>query len=132
MSVTKYCFPDDLENAKYCVFPSELEGDELVFFHGTLAKNLHSILEDGFRIPATNDDTGLASVSFAKNSNTALNHVCTKRKSEPGTYCILAVRYECLKHDHLKVNNSDIHDYSLDPPPSVIGYCMVPSTYQHF
>lgn len=131
MTVMEYVLPDNLEETGYCVFSADLEDDALVLFHGTPAENLESILENGFRIPSQDGGTGLSSVSFAKRSSMALGHACTKRESEPGDYVIIAVRYESLERKGLKVNVSDIHDYTLDPAPEVIGFCRVPTTYRH-
>jgi hypothetical protein len=124
-------YPEDPSATGYCVFPAELEDDELVLFHATSANNVESIIEHGFRIPDKSGIHGLPSVSFAKKSVGALTHAMNMRAKQPGEYCILAVRYETLDRDGLKVNYSDIHDYTLDPAPEIIGCCKVPASYQH-
>jgi hypothetical protein len=130
-SVVKYPFPDDPAATDYCVFPPALEDDELVLFHATPAKNLESILKDGFSIPDPASVVGLRSVSFAKRSATSLTHAMGMRDRAPGAYSILAVRYKTLKRDGLVINLIDIHDYTLDPAPEIIGYCEVPTSYVH-
>lgn len=131
MTIREYDFPDDPAASAYCVFPAALEDDELVLFHATPAENRDAIFKDGFRIPDPNGVAGLPSVSFGKRSIAALTHAMTMRTTRPGAYCIIAVRYASLERQGLKVNHSDIHDYTLDPPPEIIGYCTVPVSYVH-
>lgn len=131
MAIIEYDFPDDPAATGYCVFPDELEDAELVLFHATAAENRQSIIDAGFRIPDPTGVAGLPSVSFAKRSIAALTHAMTMRNSRPGPYCILAVRYESLDRQGLKINISDVHDYTLDPAPAIIGFCIVPESYAH-
>lgn len=67
-------------------------------------------------------------MSFAKRSDTSLGHAMTKRRTRPGDFCVFAER---LDRTGIVVNMSDIHDYTLDPPPEIIGYCIIPATYEH-
>lgn len=131
MKLKEYCFPENPKKTGYCVFPEELENDELVLFHGTLASNLTSVLKYGFKIPSKCKSGGLSSVSFAMQSSMALGHICQKFAESSEDLCILVVRYEGLDRKGLCINVSDVHDFTLDPPPEVIGYCKVPTTYQH-
>jgi hypothetical protein len=131
MKITEFAFPTDPAASGYCVFPAELEDDELVLFHATLARNFAVIAEQQFKIPDPTGRCGLASVSFAKRSVGALNHAINERRNEPGDYCIFAVRYDTLNRPGLQVNLSDVHDFTLDPAPRIIGYCMVPASYVH-
>ncbi len=134
MSITKYEMPEDLAATAYCLFPQDLEDHPLVLFHATPMKNFDAIDADGFKIPnpgAVVPGAGLPSVSFAKRSSASLTHAVTKRHTCPGDYCVFAVRYENLDRHGIKVNTSDIHDYTLEPPPEIIGYCIIPSTYVH-
>jgi hypothetical protein len=103
----------------------------LVLFHATPASNLAGILKSGFRIPDRTGRSGLPSVSFAKRSVAALTHAMTMRAKAPGAYCILVVRYDTLNRTGLQINVSDIHDYTLDPAPEIVGYCNVPASYVH-
>jgi hypothetical protein len=130
MAIVEYPFPDAPADTSYCVFPTVLENNELVVFHATPAKHLEAIIKDGFRIPGRTG-VGLQSVSFAKRSVTALTHAMIMRGDQPVSYCILAVLYNTLDRNGLVVNVSDVHDYTLDPAPQIIGYCMVPASYVH-
>jgi len=124
----EYYFPDDPSATSYRVFPPELEDDDHVFFHGTADAHRASILTTGFRIPSP----PLAqSVSFAKTSSLPLRYASDLRSVTSPAGCIFAVRYEDLTRKGLKVEVSMIHDYTLDPPPLIIGYCIVPASYRH-
>jgi DTW domain-containing protein YfiP len=131
MAISVYPFPDNPATTDYCVFPSELEEEEMVLFHATAEENCQAIMADGFKIPDPTGLNGLQTVSFAKRSNLALTHAMMRRASQPGAYCILAVRYETLSRKGLAVNSADIHDSTLDPAPEIIGYCIVPESYRH-
>jgi len=131
MGIIEYPFPDDPAATGYCVFPAELENDGLVFFHATREENREAIMKEGFKIPDPTGVSGLPSVSFARQSMAALTHAMNKRGNSPVAYCILAVRYKTLDRKGIKENPSDIHDYTLDPAPEIIGYCIVPATYRH-
>lgn len=113
------------------MFEDDLEDDPLVFFHGTALSNLEGIAAEGFRIPDKSANTGLASVSFAKKSGAALAHVLRRREDQPGVYCIIAVRYQTIERAGIKENVSDIHDYTLEPPPELVGYCKVPDEVKY-
>ena len=124
----EYPFPADPEATGYRVFPPELEDDERVFFPGTADVYRESILIAGFRIPVP----PLAqSVSFAKASSLPLRYASEARSKASPTGCIFAVRYEDLTRKGLKVEVSMLHDYTLDPPPLVVGYCIVPADYRY-
>lgn len=127
----EYPFPNDPCSTGYCVFPARLEDDELVFFHATPAENFEAIVQQGFRIPDPAAKIGLASVSFAKRSREALTHAVIKRGAQQRSFVIFAVRYNTLNRPGLKLNEIDIHDYTLVPPPELIGYCRIPETYVH-
>jgi hypothetical protein len=131
MEIVEYPFPDKPADTGYCVFPAALEDDELILFHATPSENFQAIVSRGFRIPDPTGDGALRSVSFGKRSVMALTHAMTLRTRQPGEYCIFAVRYDTLDRDTLVKNLSDIHDYTLDPAPRIIGYCRVPASYMH-
>jgi|GEM_PF-1308461 len=126
-SVKKYPFRDPRGEAPYNQFPAELEEDGLVFFHGTAAVNLKSILADGFRPP----DNGLKSVSSAATSDLALNYACDWRSAASPDGCILAVKFEQLDRPGIHREPFGLHVYKFDPQPTVIGYCIVPAGYRH-
>lgn len=128
---TEYPLPDNLPERHYRVFPSDLEDDPLVLFHGTARKNLDPILAEGFRLPDPKSGNPLISISFAKCSRESLALVMDRRWDEPEEYCIIAVRYLTLKRDGITENRLDIHDYVLDPQPEILGYCIIPASYVH-
>ncbi len=129
--MTEYPFPTDLEDRSYCVFPDELEQDDLVLFHGTPLENLASIRGNGFRLPRPDDNNPLTGVSFARKSSLAFSHAMNKRKSHLGDYCIIAVRYMSMDFPHIVNDGAGIvHDYKLDPLPQCVGFCIVPESYQ--
>lgn len=117
-------FPAAGEERDYRQFPDELENDKHVLFHGTAARNLRSIVEDGFR---PGDE--LDSVSFANNSSLALGYACKSRVTATDCGCIVAVRFEHLNAPGLKTEQFGIHAYRLNPQPAVIGYCLIPANY---
>ena len=127
----EYPFPTDPASEGYCVFPTELEDDPNILFHATSSRNFDAISNEGFKIPGESVAHGLKSVSFAKRSVGALTHAAMIRTDEPGDYVIFAVKYDSLDHRHIVINHSDIHDYQLTPSPKIIGFCVVPKTYQH-
>ena len=43
--------------------------------------------------------------------------------------CILAVRYDSLEREGIVLDLDMIHDYTLNPQPEIIGYCIVPESY---
>jgi hypothetical protein len=129
MSIHEYPFPSkiELENRNYRVFPTELEDDSLVLFHGTLARNFDSIQSNGFKSASALGIGTLESVSFAYKSDVALTHIANLN----GARIIIAVRYETLDNPKIRKNNVDIHDYALAPPPALIGVCRMPLEYKH-
>lgn len=130
MSIIKYEFPEDLsEKQGYCVFPDMLENDALVVFHATPCKNQHAILCDGFRADPEKV-SGLCSVSFVWKSSAALSHAMSKRATQPGDWCIFAVRCDSTSRLGLKAEGAVLYDYTLNPAPTIIGYCIVPRTYR--
>jgi hypothetical protein len=125
--VIEYHFPNKaaLEQANYCLFPDQLEDDDLVLFHGTLAESIAAILSEGFKSAAKLGTGCLTSVTFAYKSREALTHM----QNLGGDRVIVAARYGTLDRSSISKNTTDIHDYTLDPAPTVIGYCRVPSDY---
>lgn len=127
----EYPFPDDPSLTRYCLFPAALEDDDQVFFHATPAINFGAICQGGFKLPTHSGPHSVVSVSFAKSSQMCLTHAINKRKTHPGDYYVFAVRYQDLGRGGLKINLSDMHDYTLDPQPDRIGFCMIPASYDH-
>lgn len=131
MTAKAYLFPQNLADTNYLLFPPELENDEFVLFHATPFRNLASILEDGFKIPGPESESRLRSVSFAKKSVTALTFAMNPQTREVGDYVVIAVRYLSLSRTGIVNNYSDIYDYTLEPPPQIIGFCIIPESYAH-
>jgi len=131
MSIVQYQFPSRPGATEYCLFPRELEKDGLILFHATSAKNAPDIIKDGFKIPDPSGENGLASVSFAKRSVSALTHAMSKRHAEPGDWVVFAVQYRSLDREGLVNNLCDINDFTLTPSPLIVGYCTVPASYEH-
>lgn len=133
MTIEIYDMPTDVAATGYCLFPPALEDNPLVLFHATPIANYDAIVADGFKIPnpGGTGSTGLASVSFAKRSSAALTHAMEMRKKIPGDYGVFAVKYLTLDRKGIANNLSDIHDFTLDPAPEIIGYCTVPASYRH-
>ncbi len=125
MSQTLYPFPANPEDHNYRLFPDELENNERIFFHGTNAFAAEQIIANGFKFGRI-----LASVSFDKNSALALRYACEARNTSSPEGCVLAVQYEDVSY--LEIGTTVVHDYKLDPQPIVIGYCIVPASYNYF
>ncbi len=127
----EYPFPalEDLENARYRLFPPELENDPLVFFHATPYGNFTAITDGGFRLPEATRENQFPAVSFAKNSDLSLTLAMQKRRSELGEYVMFAVRYDSV--DGLDDQGIDVHDRRLNTPPTIVGYCRIPESYEH-
>jgi hypothetical protein len=113
------------ESTRYCVFPEELEADPLVFFHGTAQGNLESIIENGFR-----PKHPLKSVSFSNRSNLCIGYACRSRnKLSPGGV-VIAVRFPSLEGRRIVREQWGIYLFEMEFQPEVVGYCMIPATYQ--
>lgn len=108
------------------LFPPELENDPLIFFHGTHRKNLEPILKEGFKAFPPTD-----SVSYAKSSVYSLTHIFMKQEVLTEEAVVIVVRFDTLKQQGIKENFSDIHVYKPEIQPAIIGYCIVPLTYEH-
>jgi hypothetical protein len=124
ISIKEYLFQGANEDSGYRLFPDELENDDHVFFHGTAAGNLQSIIATGFKIAGS-----LPSISFARSCSLALSYACSARTEASPNGCILAVRFSCLGKPYIVSESFGIHVYNLDQQPALIGYCIVPADY---
>ena len=123
---TEYPFlPDNLEASSYRLFPEDLEADDNVFFHGTSRAKAAQICSNGFRACGS-----LKSVSFARKSSLALMYACKGRGPESPDGCVLAVRYNSLEREGIRLELDILHDDTLNSQPEIIGYCIVPKSYQ--
>ena len=119
----RYNFPDSPEDSAYQLFPDVLENDPNVFFHGTAASNLTSIIRNGFR--ATKK---LCSVSFVTTSPVALKYACDSRGTPPQDGVVIAVRFDDLTI--LAYSGNVVHLHDLTKQPQIIGTCVVPADYK--
>ncbi|ELA7420937.1 hypothetical protein Q9F26_004631 [Vibrio parahaemolyticus] len=132
----KYDFPFPNEEKGYSLFPSNLEQDGNVLFHGTTIENFDSIVADGFKSAkelgkGTAPDFLLQSVSYAKTSNQCLGYVCRNRsETEPKDCVVFAVKFESLDVYGITNNSCDIHVNLPNIQPEIIGYCIVPKDYE--
>ncbi|KDR86539.1 MULTISPECIES: hypothetical protein [Agrobacterium] len=130
MNIVEHPFPGapKMEELQYRVFPESLENDPLVLFHATLPADYDEILLSGFKTAAQlGKSNGLASVSYAKQSSTALGHIRNRHKNQE--VIIIAVQFQSLvARQGIVVNTSDIHVYD-GTQPAIIGFCRVPKDY---
>ena len=125
----EYDFPANPGASAYRVFPASLEDDPDVFFHGTNAINLESILNEGFRFPPA----GRArSISFHSDSALCLSYACDKRTPEAPEGCIIAVRYSRPHRRGLNQSGTFLLDHTLETQPEIVGWCIVPAGYDHW
>ncbi len=123
-SIKQYNFPWPNEDKGYELFPSELESDPLIAFHGTAELNLDPIVMQGFKIQGR-----LKYISFAKRSSFPLGHACGKRSHESPKGVVIAVRFNSLNPPCVVEETSCIYLYCQDQQPEIIGYCVVPAEY---
>ncbi|MCP4620092.1 MAG: hypothetical protein GY844_27095 [Bradyrhizobium sp.] len=120
-----YPFKTPNSEIGYNLFPALMEDHESVFFHGTAEGNLLSIIETGFLLGKKTK-----SVSFARKSGLALSYACSARSKMSPNGCVIAVQIDDVKRNGIKSDEEfGLHVYTLDPPPLVIGYCIIPSSY---
>lgn len=115
------------EENGYCVFSSELENDEHVFFHMTPTKNLDQIIKDGFRSAQELGLGNLYSVSYAKRSSGCFANLGTTLESE---FVIFAVRFEPDALKEVTNNPSDIHVYDQHLQPVILGIVRLPADFR--
>lgn len=109
------------------LFKDDLEFAPLVLFHVSPARNLQSILENGFR-SATELGVGtLTSVSYSKKSDAW--SILTSYPTNDD-YVVFAVRFKSLTEPGIKVNVSDIHVYHPDIQPEMLGFVKLPAGYR--
>lgn len=123
----EYIFPETVTEIEYRLFPSEMENDRLVFFHGTEDAKREAIFREGFKCPG-----GLDSVSFSTSSALALDYACKRRHSASPDGCVIAVRFDEIDpswDDTLP--GGVIHLRDLSNQPAIVGYCVVPASYKH-
>lgn len=125
-SIQRYDFPWPNDDKGYNIFPTNLENDPLVAFHGTSESNLHSIIQHGFKFGEC-----LPSISFAKTSALPLGYACGKRSETSPDGVVIAVKFESLGQPGVAEEVSCIHLYPQGKQPEIVGYCIVPKSYAH-
>jgi hypothetical protein len=121
-----YPFLNPTSENGYRVFPSDLEDDQLVVFHGTALCNLNSILEGGFRPKCQG-----GGVSFARGSELALGYAAARRGPHSPDGVVLAARLHPGAVAEIVIENSTVDVYKLELMPTIIGMCVIPAAYQH-
>lgn len=125
----EYKLPTDMrERGDYRVFPLDLEENPQVLFHATPLKNMQALIDTGFKRGIDVGGT-LPSVSWAKSSMVSLDHwISHRQEAEDGV--IIATRFETL--DGMVEKIDTVYDYRPEPAqPKMIGYCVVPASYEH-
>lgn len=111
------------EHNNYRLFHSELEDDDLVFFHITERSNLDPILEEGFK-----PKKKLTTVSYAKNSAQSLSHKPNPKEQD---YVVFAVKFTQAQLGQVAMDNIDIHVAKLELQPEILGYCLLPKGFKY-
>jgi hypothetical protein len=115
------------EENGYCVFTSDLEDDEHVFFHMTPAENQDSIIKEGFRSAQELGVGTLTSVSYAKRSSFCFANLGITLSSG---FVIFAVRFESGALEEIVNNRSDIHVYKHYLQPEILGLVRIPAGFK--
>jgi hypothetical protein len=124
-TMTAYNFPNNIQALDCQVFPSALERDASVFFHGTSEEAFRAILAGGFR-----PTKQLASISFVKESPLALRYACEARSSMSPNGVVIAARFQSTDTPGIRVENSILYLYDMSKQPSIVGYCIIPASYR--
>lgn len=122
----QYEFPENIEEHEYQVFPSELENDPAIFFHGTSELAFNSIKKEGF-LPTQQ----LPSVSFIKTSPLSLRYACECRSPESPNGVVIVVQFPINTIKGVRRENEFLYLEDMSKQPLVVGYCTIPSSYQY-
>ena len=132
----EYSFPWPDHEKGYSLFPSEMEDDPLVLFHGTAIGRFDPIISEGFKSGkelggGTDPSYHLESVSYANSSSHSLMHVCnTRDRNGGGVFVVFVVKFPSLPSAGITVNQSDIHVFDPRIEPTILGFCVVPESYR--
>ena len=113
------------EEFEHRIFPSRLEDEPNVLFHGTCESCARPIRDHGFQ-----SQSELTSSSFSRHSAVPLDYACQKR-GDGLRGVIFAVRFESLDMPGIRQEGDIVY---LDDPSAeyeIIAYCYVPEDYQH-
>jgi hypothetical protein len=116
------------QNNEYRVFPDELENDPEIFFDGTEETVLQAISNEGFRFP---DPPKAQSDSFSRVSSLALGYAAGMRSKASPNGCVVAVRFGAGNGPLRREEPFGLHADRFDPQPEIVGYCIVPASYDH-
>lgn len=116
------------EHNGYSLFPSELEDNPTILFHGTSAKKFDSILKIGFKSAFYLGTGDLKSVSYAKESSSCLNHISIGLDQQS---VVFAVEFSTLNQPYIRNNPSDIHVFR-DLQPKILGYVLIPKNFTYY
>lgn len=124
--IKEYIFEGFGEENQYRQFPDEIENNSYIFFHGTAEANFESIKNQGFQFKPNGN---LQSISFAKDSSLALSYACVTRNDISPKGIIIVVDISNINPECIVQQSFGIH---LSPKfqPEIIGYCLVPESYQ--
>jgi len=103
----------------FSLFDPELEADDGVFFHATLARNFNAIVAHGFRSAESLGHDGLPSVTYAKRSFSCLAHLNNEVSEE---YVVFAVRFESVSEKAFEETSSDIKVFLDSIQPKIICF----------
>jgi len=127
MDIEVFEFIKPMEENRYCVFDSELEDDNSVFFHMTPASNKEAIIADGFKSAKELGVGELESVSYANRSSGCFANLGSHLKEE---HVIFAVRFQPEDLKEVAINPSDIHVYKKYPQPKKLGLVHLPAGFR--
>lgn len=115
------------EENRYCVFEEQLEDDEGIFFHMTLASNKDAIITNGFKSAKELGIGELESVSYANRSSGCFANLGSRLQEE---HVIFAVRFQPDSLKEVVVNPSDIHVYKKHLQPEILGIIYLEAGFQ--
>jgi len=126
MDMKQYEFPENIEELEYQVFPFDLENDPAIFFHGTSELAFNSIKKEGFRLTQQ-----LPSISFIKTSPLSLRYACERRSPASPNGVVIVVQFPTNATQGVRRENEFLYLHDMSKQPLVVGYCIIPSSYQY-
>lgn len=120
----KLTWPDEANG--YCVFDSQLEDDEQIFFHMTPAKNIEGIINKGFLSAKELDLGDVSSVSYCKRSSGCFANLGCKFDTD---FVIFAVVFDCDQLNQVTNNLSDINVYHKNIQPKILRIINIPAGF---
>ncbi|MDH2233657.1 hypothetical protein N5K37_27460 [Delftia tsuruhatensis] len=127
MNIEIFKLVNPTEENRFCVFDADLENDGSVFFHMTLAKNMHSIIEGGFKSAKDLGTGSLESVSYAKTSSGCFANLVFDKTED---WVVFAVRFTTAQLDDVYLTQSEIQVYRNNIQPQIIGVVHLPRGFR--